>query len=111
MNIDITSLLLGFLVGLVVFQAPYIKRVLEALGTLGILLFMLALVNAVINKNLETAYISNMTISFILGNLLSSLVYLVGANISRYVQFGELSPRILIYIALIMLILMILAIS
>jgi len=82
MDIDVASLFVGFLVGLVVFQVRGAKRILEALGLLGTLLFMLTLVNAVISKNLGTTYISNMLISFFVGSILGRLVYLVGANIS-----------------------------
>ena len=108
MDIDVTSLLIGFLVGLVVFQVRGVKKILEALGLLGTMLFMLTLINTVLNsRNLNPSHISNMTISFFVGGILGNLVYLIGANISRYMQFGTLSPKILIYIMLIVLILII----
>jgi hypothetical protein len=108
MNLDIVSLLIGFLVGLIVFQVHGVKKILEALGFLGTMLFMLTLINTIMNsKSLNPAYIFNMIISFFVGGVLGELVYLIGANISRYVQFGTLSPRILLYIMLIVLILII----
>jgi len=109
MDMDIVSLLIGFLVGLLVFQVRGAKKVLETLGSLGAMLFALTLVSYVLNNsgNLDPGYMSNMVVSFIVGEVLGNLIYLIGANISRYIQFGTLSPRILIYIMLILLILII----
>jgi len=109
MDIDIVSLLIGFLIGLLVFQVRGAKRVLEALGFLGTILFTLTLISYVLNNsgNLDPGYMSNTIISFIVGEVLGNLIYFVGANISRYLQFGTLSPRILIYIMWILLILII----
>jgi len=98
MDIDAASLFTGFLVGLMVFQVRGAKRILEALGFLGMLLFMLTLINVFISKNLNATHTYNIVISFFVGNTLGHFVYLVGANISRYIQFGELSPRMLIYL-------------
>jgi len=106
MNIDAASLLIGFLVGLIVFQVRGVKKILEVLGFLGAIVFMLTLMNTVLNtRNLNSSY--KMIISFFVGGVLGNLVYLIGANISRYIQFGTLSLKIIVYIMLIALILVI----
>jgi len=108
MNIDAASLLIGFLVGLIVFQVRGVKKILEVLGFLGAIVFMLTLMNTVLNtRNLNSSYIFKMIISFFVGGVLGNLVYLIGANISRYIQFGTLSLKIIVYIMLIALILVI----
>ncbi|RLF03265.1 MAG: hypothetical protein DRK00_09005 [Thermoprotei archaeon] len=109
MDIDVASLLIGFLVGLIVFQVRNVKKILEALGFLGTMLFILTLINTILNtRNLNLNYVfKRMVTSFFVGEILGNLVYLIGANISRYIQFGTLSLKILIYIMLIALILII----
>ena len=98
------SWILGFLIGLVVFQVRGVKKILSVLGSFGFILFVLWLIDAIMN-GVGPEIISSRIINFTIGGLIGSLCYLIGANISRYMQFGKMSPKILIYFLLLILLL------
>ncbi len=99
------SWIIGFLIGLIVFQVRGIKKILDFLSSLGILLFALWMFNAVMN-NVNPETILNQIQSFVIGGFAGTLFYLIGANISRYEQFGRMSPKIIIYVILLILLLL-----
>ena len=104
---DIFWIVIWFVVGLFVFQIPGIKGAFKEISDLySIIPFLLGFFYATWTQNPEMVigYIVKnieevMSIGIIKG-FLSSLAYLIGANISRYEQFGKMSPRIIIYILL-----------
>jgi len=82
-----------FVVGLVVFQIRGIKHFFTMISSLFSLLFLFLLIQ---EQNPIAAFMNFIGLDFISG-LFTSLAYLIGANISRCVQFGEMSPKIITY--------------
>jgi len=82
-----------FTVGLVVFQVRGIKSFFGGVSSLFSLLSLFLLIQE------QSSLVS--VIEFIgigkISGVFTLLAYLIGANISRCVQFGEMSPRIIIY--------------
>ncbi|HEC96076.1 MAG TPA: hypothetical protein ENI59_00165 [Euryarchaeota archaeon] len=92
------SAFLGFIVGLFVFQVRGIKKIWEALEVLGTILFIYGFLSLIfLHMDFTSAF--NEILSFIFENVLSTSTYLIGANISRGRQFGVISDKIFIYIA------------
>ena len=102
--IDILWLVLWFVVGWCVFQIRGIKSIMGEISDSYSILGVIPLLLGVLYGTLYGTYtLPNVFIGYIGGVMigsLSSLAYLIGANISRYQQFGEMSPLILAYIAL-----------
>ena len=98
------SWLLVFIVGLLVFQVRGIKRILSFSSSIGMIVFFLGLFYIIMN-NIAMGRIFEQTYQFIIGGIVSSLFYLIGANISRYNRFGKMSSRILIYVMLLVVLL------
>ena len=96
--------LLGFSVGLFVFQVKGIKRILKFSSIVGSITFLLGLYYITVS-NINLEQVCEQIYSFIIGGFISSLFYLIGANISRYNRFGRISSKILIYIVLLVLLL------
>jgi len=88
-----------FIVGLVTFQVRGIKHFFTTISLLFSLLSLFLLFQA---SNPIAAIITSIGLDYISG-IFTSVAYLIGANISRYEQFGEMSPRIIIYILLFVL--------
>jgi len=98
--LDIIWLFIWFLVGIVVFQVHGIKNywggVDQVYSAIGILILVFSLFyGAVTLQNMTMTLIGSIIIGF-----LSTLAYLIGANISRAAQFGEISPKIVVYFLL-----------
>ena len=85
-----------FVVGLVTFQVKGIKSFFEWVGVLFSLLSLFLLIQG---QSSLTSIIEFIGIGKISG-VFTLIAYLVGANISRYIQFGKMSPRIILYIIL-----------
>ncbi len=96
MTLDPT-LLLGLTVGLVVFQVHGVKKILNTMNIIGLLSFALGLSYIIVDKTSLDA-MSGYIVRFIEGNILASIFYLIGANISRWLQFGKMSSRIVFYL-------------
>ena len=93
-----------FIVGLVVFQIRGIKHTFTAISSLFSLLSLFLLIP---EPNPIAAFMNFIGLDFISG-LFTFLAYLIGANISRYAQFGEMSPKIITYSLLFFLLWMVL---
>lgn len=94
-----------FLVGLVTFQIRGIKRGFTAISIAFSILSILSL-----NLTQFTAVLNFIGINAISG-ILTTLVYLIGANFSRFIQFGVMSPRIIIYFFIFLILLYIMQTS
>jgi cytochrome c biogenesis protein CcdA len=115
---DVALLFLYIILGLSAFILPcfvhYAKKVLNVLDIIAIIAFILKFINIV-----SDVLYQKMSISYAIQNLQSianeylydyvegviySFVYLIFANISRYVQFGMISlHRIIMYFVMIIL--------
>ena len=87
-----------FVVGIIVFQVHGIRdywgQTSEAYSAISLLSLFLGFIYGTLTlQNITMTLIG----SIILG-ILSTLAYLIGANISRAIQFGEMSPKIIVYI-------------
>jgi len=94
--IDFLWTLGWFLVGFWTFQVKGVKKAFTGISTFFSIIALFALI-------LEPNPIANIMISVGLGfisGIFTGLAYLIGANISRFRQFGKLSPRIIIYIVI-----------
>ena len=90
---DIVWAIAWFLVGLVVFQVRGIKSFFAAVsGLFSALSFVMLLFRP---EPLDEVFVS-IGLGYITG-IFTLFVYLIGANISRCVQFGRMSPRIVLY--------------
>lgn len=99
-QIDILWIAGWFLAGLVVFQTGgKSKKLLSILSFLFSGISILSLFQGETSIGEIIAYIG---IGKITG-IFTSLFYLIGANISRYAQFREMSPRIFLYLILILI--------
>ena len=92
MYIDFVWVFGWFVVGLVTFQIKGIKSFFGGVGFLFSLLSLFLLIQG--QSSLTSIGIGEISGVFTL------IAYLIGANISRYAQFGKMSPRIIIYIIL-----------
>ena len=91
---DIVWIAGWFVAGLFVFQTKgESKRVLSIFSLIFSIISILSLFGEGASVGKVMAYIG---ISKVTG-IFTSLFYLIGANISRYFRFGEMSPRILLY--------------
>jgi hypothetical protein len=88
-----------FLVGLVTFQIRGIKHTFTIISTIFSIMSVLSL-----NLSQFKAILDFIGISVISG-VLTSVVYLIGANISRFTQFGKMSPRIIVYLIILTILL------
>lgn len=79
-----------FAVGLITFQEPRAKRTLTTVSGLFTLLSVLPLLG-------QPQFILGFIGISVLSGLFTNLVYLIGANISRFAQFGKMSPLIIFY--------------
>ena len=94
MYIDFFWVFGWFVVGLVTFQIKGIKSFFGGLGSLFSLLSLFILIQG---QSSLASIIEFIGIGEISG-VFTLIAYLIGANISRYAQFGKMSPRIIIYI-------------
>lgn len=85
-----------FLVGLAVFQFPPAKKLFTYFSSI---ISILSLVALFAEPDALTKVFVSLGLSYISG-ILTTLSYLIGANIGRYLKFKRLSPRIVIYIIL-----------
>lgn len=100
---DIFWTAIWFFVGLLTFQVTGLKRLLESVSGIisGISLLIL-----ITKSDPITTYLNSIPIGYVAGAV-TLLAYLIGANISRAIQFGKLSPRILLYVVAFFLVLFI----
>ena len=101
--LDILLLLGWFIIGMVVFQVHGVKdywgRTNDAYSAIGMVPLILGFFyGAVTLQNMTMVLIGSIILGF-----LFTLAYLIGANISRAMQFGEMSPRIILYIFLLII--------
>jgi len=97
-KMDIVWMIGWFIAGLIVFQTRGDSKKLLSVTSLAFsAISILSLLQSEVPIGEIMVY---MGISKITGAF-TTLSYLIGANISRYNQFGEMSSRILIYIVLI----------
>lgn len=92
-DIDLVWVLAWFGVGLVTFQVRGIKHTFAAISFIFSFLSLFLLIS---EQNPVGEFLNWIGLDFISG-LFTSLSYLIGANISRYEQFGNMSPRIFYY--------------
>ena len=90
-------LMMWFFVGITVFQwrnyKLYWEEIDEAYSAIGVISMFFGIVFHRFSSSFGDQIVGNVVMG-----LLSPLVYLIGANISRFFQFGEMSSRIVIYI-------------
>ena len=98
-QMDIIWMVIWFLLGLIVFQTRGGSK--KLLSTLSFLLSVISILSLFQNEASIGEIVAYIGIGKITG-IFTSLFYLVGANISRYNQFGEMSPRIFLYLILIL---------
>jgi len=98
-QMDIIWMVIWFLSGLIVFQTRGGSK--KLLSTLSFLLSVISILSLFQNETSIGEIVAYIGIGKITG-IFTSLFYLVGANISRYNQFGEMSPRIFLYLILIL---------
>lgn len=90
------TIILSFVIGIIAFQFRGTGRLLAILSGIGVIALL---------ASLESQPVPAF-VSFIFGGLIGRFTYLVGANISRYTQFGKISLyRIIFYILVIVLLL------
>ena len=94
MSINIIWLIAWFVVGMMTFQVHGIKKSMTAISSLFSVLSFLLLIQ---ESNPIVTFINSIGLDLISG-VLTSFAYLIGANISRFVQFGTMSPIIIKYI-------------
>jgi hypothetical protein len=101
--VDILWTVIWFFVGLLTFQVSGLKRLLESVsGAIsGISLLIL-----ITKPDPITTYLTSIPIGYVAGDV-TLLAYLIGANISRAIQFGKMSPRIILYVVAFFLVLLI----
>lgn len=85
-----------FIVGLVVFQVRGIKSFFDVI--VGIF-STLSLLTLLFKPDPLTEIFIAIGLDYVSG-VFTFTTYLIGANISRWIQFGEMSPRIILYIVL-----------
>jgi len=104
--IDLVLIFLWFIVGLFVFQIKGIKGTSEEIsGLLSVIPFLVGLLYTIQIQKPEMiiGYVVENVGAEIIGiikGFLYSLAYLIGANISRFAQFGTMSYRIITYLTL-----------
>lgn len=92
--VDSVWLLAWFAVGLVTFQVRGIKQLFTTISSLFSVLSLLSLSQV---SDPVGALITSFGLDYISG-IFTTAAYFIGANISRYEQFGEMSSRIILYI-------------
>ena len=97
MYIDFVWVFAWFVVGLLTFQIKGIKSFFG--GVVGSLFSLLSLFLLIQGQSSLASIIEFIGIGKISG-LFTLFAYLIGANFSRYAQFGKMSPRIIIYFIL-----------
>ena len=94
-----------FFAGITVFQLRnyklYWEEIDKAYSAIGVISILLGIVFHRFSSSFGDQIVGNVVMG-----LLSPLAYSIGANISRFFQFGEMSPRIVIYIFMFSLLLM-----
>lgn len=91
--IDFVWIIIWFLAGLLTFQYTSVKKIV---GTISGLISFISLIALITKPDSLVHIFSSIGLGYISG-LFTTLSYLIGANISRYMQFGRMSPRILLY--------------
>jgi len=104
MSVDISWVIGWFLVGLITFQVRGIKQIFTAISAGFSILSFLSL-----NSDQLKVILNFIGINTISG-VFTTVVYLIGANISRFIQFRALSFRIIIYFFLLIVLLRIMQI-
>lgn len=94
MSVNIVWLIAWFVVGMMTFQVYGIKKSMTAVSFLFSISSLLLLLQ---KSNPIVTFINSMGLDLISG-VFTSLAYLIGANISRFVQFGTMSPMIIKYV-------------
>jgi len=100
LTIDLLWGVAWFFVGLITFQVRGIKSLFTAISTLFSLLSLISLFFQASNP--IAAVITSIGLDRITG-IFTSVAYLIGANISRYEQFGGMSSRIVFYILILVI--------
>ena len=91
--VDFLWIAIWFLVGLVTFQFTSAKRITS---TISGLISLLSLITLITKLDALVSIFSSIGLGYISG-LFTTLSYLIGANISRFKRFRRMSPRILLY--------------
>ena len=94
MSLNILWLVAWFVVGTLTFQIYGIKK---SMTTMSSLISALSLLLIFQESNPIIAFMNSISLDLISG-VLTGFAYLIGANISRFVQFGTMSPVIIKYI-------------
>lgn len=96
---DLVWAIIWFGIGLVTFQVRGIKSLFTGISAV---VSFFSLVSLLFQEpNTISAMITSIGVGYISG-IFTTITYLIGANISRYEQFGEMSPKIILYILLLM---------
>ena len=99
-SIDVLWMILWFLVGLFVFQERSLKVYWDEIDSVTSVITLVPFFLGALYGSITLPDIANKYFGSVLVGILSSLVYLIGANISRYIQFRTMSMRIVAYIVL-----------
>ena len=100
MFIDLVWILGWLIVGLFTFQVRGIKHFFSLFSSL---ISLLSFYGLLFNSSPIIHLLNSIGLNIISGVLTAPiyhLIYLIGANISRYKQFGKMSLRIIIYVLL-----------
>jgi len=93
-GMDIIWATAWFLVGLVVFQVKGIKSFFDVVSGL---VSAFSLLMPLFKPDPVTEIFVSIGLGYISG-IFTFTVYRIGANISRWLQFDEMSPRIILYV-------------
>jgi len=93
---DFIWVIAWFFAGLITFQFTGIKKILNTLSTI---ISILSLFVLFLKPDPLTATFNSIGLGYISG-IFTTLSYRIGANISRCMQFGEISPKIVLYVIL-----------
>ncbi len=96
--LDILWMCCWFIVGLFTFQIRGIRSFWEEISDFSDVLTYLSLVFGILFGTLTLPNVSIGSIKSIIIGFQTMLVYLIGANISRWYQFGNMSFRIVLYV-------------
>jgi len=83
-----------FIVGLVVFQIKGIKSFFDIVTGM---FSVFSLLMILLKPDPITEAFTSIGVGYISG-IFTFIIYRIGANISRYFQFGKMSPRIILYL-------------
>lgn len=91
---DVLWIIGWFFVGLFTFQVKGIKWFFSTISIIASLLSLFLLLKT---ANPIAAIANTIGLDFLSG-FFTNLIYLIGANISRFNRFGRLSPKIVLYL-------------